>query len=54
MDHAVDRVPRAGLIRLDVHGGNELLVFGMDEPVEVFPLGEQLVRREPDQFEAAR
>jgi hypothetical protein len=54
VDHPVDRVPGPGLFGLDVERDDVRLILRVDEPVEVLPLGEQLVGRVSDQLEAAR
>jgi hypothetical protein len=54
MDHAVDGVPVAGLVRLCVVRGYELEIVRMHEPVEVFPLAEQLLGGVADELVARR
>jgi hypothetical protein len=54
VDHAIHGIPPAGLVGLGVECGHELVVVRVDEPAEVLPFREQLLRGVPDQIEAAR
>jgi hypothetical protein len=54
VDHAVDGVPRAGLVRLGVVRIDELVVIGVHEPAEVLPFAEQLLGGVADELVARR